>query len=197
VTPKSFICKGDAGTTEFKLSEITTVPTDFELIEAWDFGPTAEAREHCSYSYHMPFGLYALTVSSEPGFAIASERNPWIDSPAATAEAFPGSNPSFQPDIAPWNASNEAAKKGNAISHQGDGQNVLFLDSHVEFEKRAYCSVEDDNIFTRSANQDTGDAFGTQPPTTQFDPMNRKDAVLVHDPATFSSGGGGAPPARR
>ncbi|MBN2133858.1 MAG: prepilin-type N-terminal cleavage/methylation domain-containing protein, partial [Sedimentisphaerales bacterium] len=26
VTPKSFICKGDAGTTEFKLSEMTNVP---------------------------------------------------------------------------------------------------------------------------------------------------------------------------
>jgi len=193
VTPKSFICKGDAGTTEFKLSEMTTVPTDFELIEAWDFGPANESPKHCSYSYHMPFGLYALTVSSEPGFAIASERNPWIKSPAAEAQNFA----EFQPDIAPWNASNEMAKAGNAISHQNDGQNVLFLDSHVEFAKRAYCSVEDDNIFTRSLNQDTGDPLGEMPPAAQFDPSNRKDCVCVHDPDTFGGSGGTAPPARR
>jgi hypothetical protein len=182
VTPKSFVCKGDAGTTEFKLSEMTTVPPDFELIEAWDFGPAEESREHCSYSYHMPFGLYALTVSSEPGFAVAADRNPWLDSPAAKAETFPGSNPAFRPDISPWNASNEEAKKGNAIAHQKDGQNVLFLDSHVQFEKRAYCSIEDDNIYTvAELGTQMGSALGTQPPQSQFDPANRKDAVLIHD----------------
>jgi len=192
VTPKSFICKGDAGTTEFKLSEQTQVPTDFELIQAWDFGPSAESTKHCSYSYHMPFGLYALTVSSEPGFAVAADRNPWIKSPAAEAGNFG----LFQPDIAPWNASNDQAKAGNAIAHQNDGQNVLFLDSHVNFEKRSYCSVEDDNIFTISANADTGDSYGSVPPTGQFDPTNRKDTVCVHDPDSWA-GGTSAPPARR
>ena len=40
VTPKSFICKGDSGTTEFKLSELTAAPAaNFELIDVWDFGP--------------------------------------------------------------------------------------------------------------------------------------------------------------
>ena len=194
VTPKSFICKGDAGTTEFKLSEYSDqVPSDFELIQAWDFGPAATATEHCSYSYHMPFGLYALTVSSEPGFAVASERNPWIKSPAAE----PTDWQLFTPDINPYTGSNDQAKAGNAISHQGEGQNVLFLDSHVNFEKRAYCSVEDDNIFTISTLPDTGDVYGTAPPTSQFDPMNRKDTVCVHDPSGGFSGGGGAPPARR
>ena len=192
VTPKSFICKGDAGTTEFKLSEQPQVPSDFELIEAWDFGPPAESMQHCSYSYHMPFGLYALTVSSEPGFAVASERNPWLVSPAGAAGTFAA----FTPDIQPWSGTSEQAKAGNAISHQSDGQNVLFLDSHVNFEKRSYCSVEDDNIFTTSLNADTGDAYGQAPPSAQFDPMNRKDTVCVHDPDTFG-GGGAAPPARR
>ena len=56
VTPKSFICKGDAGTTEFKLSEMTGLTTNFELIDAWDFGPSEESFKHCSYAYHVPFG---------------------------------------------------------------------------------------------------------------------------------------------
>ncbi|MHC4168256.1 MAG: prepilin-type N-terminal cleavage/methylation domain-containing protein, partial [Planctomycetota bacterium] len=63
VTPKSFLCKGDSGTTEFKPGNYNAGNRD--LIDLWDFGP--EPKEHCSYAYHMPFGLYALTTSSEPG----------------------------------------------------------------------------------------------------------------------------------
>jgi len=66
VTPKSFVCKSDSGTTEFKPSEYNA--GDRELIDLWDFGP--EAMNHCSYSYHMPYGLYALTTSSEPSMAM-------------------------------------------------------------------------------------------------------------------------------
>jgi len=86
VTPGTFVCPGDVGTTEFQLSE---VGAGFgELIDFWDFGP--RPSQHCSYAYHMPFGLYALTTSSEPGMAVAADRNPWMDSPAAAAKQFPG-----------------------------------------------------------------------------------------------------------
>jgi prepilin-type N-terminal cleavage/methylation domain-containing protein len=181
VTPKSFICKGDTGTTEWQLADETNVQTGFEMIDAWDFGQTP--WDNCSYSYHLPFGQYALTQSSEPGLAIAADRNPWIKSPAGE----PGVFAEFNPDVNPYNGSTETALKGNAISHQGDGQNVLFLDSHVEFAKRAFCSLEDDNIYTRSANSVKGDAKGTMPAySTSLAPMNRKDSLLVHDPDTMS-----------
>jgi prepilin-type N-terminal cleavage/methylation domain-containing protein len=183
VTPKSFVCKGDTGTSEFTLADENNLPsTDFELIDAWDFGQ--DPTDNCSYSYHMPFGQYALTTSSEPGLAVASERNPWIKSPAAdpVTENFT----TFQPDVSPYNGTTENALKGNAISHQGDGQNVLFLDSHVGFEKRAYCSLEDDNIFTVSTIATKGDAKGTLPDTSAT-PRNRKDSLLVHDPDTFGT----------
>jgi hypothetical protein len=68
VTPERFLCKGDKGVTEFKLSGRRDVPRNFELIDAWDFGPPEESYTHYSYSYHIPFGLYALTTSNEPGF---------------------------------------------------------------------------------------------------------------------------------
>jgi prepilin-type N-terminal cleavage/methylation domain-containing protein len=182
VTPKSFVCKGDTGTNEWQLSDETNVLTGFEMIDAWDFGLTPV--DNCSYSYHLPFGQYALTTSSEPGLAVASERNPWITSPAGA----PGVFADFRPDVAPYNGTTETALKGNAISHQGDGQNVLFLDSHVEFAKRAFCSLEDDNIFTKSANTIKGDAKGTMPVySTSYAPMNRKDSLLVHDPDKFAT----------
>ena len=92
VTPKSFVCPGDAGTTEFK--PVDDGVRDRELTDLWDFG--LEPTMHCSYSYHMPYGLYyqgpshreyygqfPLTTSSEPGMAVAADRNPWIASPAS------------------------------------------------------------------------------------------------------------------
>jgi len=188
VTPKSFICKGDAGTSEFKLSDQTNLPTNFELIDAWDFGPPGESWKHCSYTYHIPFSQYALTTSNEPGFAVAADRNPWIVSPAAAAANWT----KWKPDVVyPGGGAagnSDQAKLGNAINHQNDGQNVLFLDSHVEFAKRAYCSIEDDNIYTVS--RDTtgkGDIYGTglTPTGTACVPANRKDSVLVHDPDSF------------
>jgi prepilin-type N-terminal cleavage/methylation domain-containing protein len=184
VTPKSFLCKGDTGTSEFTLAEEDVSAADFEMIDAWDFGATP--ADNCSYSYHLPFGQYALTTSSEPGLAVASERNPWINSPAAEVDTSTFSN--FQPDIQPYNGTSEQAMSGNAISHQGDGQNVLFLDSHVEFAKRSFCSMEDDNIFTRSAISNKGDSLGTIVTAgSSASAANRKDSLLVHDPDTMGA----------
>jgi len=166
VTPKSFICKGDSGTTEFKPADDGA--GDRELIDLWDFG--LEPKKHCSYSYHMPFGLYALTTSSEPGMAVAADRNPFIDSPAAEAKAITGFNP---------DGGKEAVNIGNAIAHQEDGQNVLFMDSHVGFEKRAFCAINDDNIYTF---WDGGDIRrGGLPMPGASEPGDRLDSFLVHD----------------
>ncbi len=176
VTPKSFICKGDSGTTVFKPADDGAGAMD--LIELWDFGNDPDQR--CSYSYHMPFGLYALTTSSEPGMAVAGDRNPFIQSPMADAKAMPAG---FNPDT----ATREDLKLISANQHQEEGQNVLFLDGHVNFEKRAYCGINDDNIYTV---WDGGDVRRGGMPSTGSIPGSRVDNLLVHDGA---AGGGGAP----
>jgi len=176
VTPKSFICKGDSGTNEFKPSDYDA--GERELIDLWDFG--GEPLKHCSYSYHMPYGLYALTTSSEPGMAVAADRNPWIDSPAAESKVDQYAN--FLPD-----GGREYVNIGNAIAHQEDGQNVLFMDSHVEFAKQSFCAINDDNIYTF---WDGGDIRkGGLPIPGNSEPQNRLDSFLVHD-----GEGGAAPP---
>jgi len=178
VTPKSFICKGDSGTTEFKPADDGA--GDRDLIDLWDFGLTPEER--CSYSYHMPFGLYALTTSSEPGMAVAADRNPFISSPMAEAKAIS----LFVPE-----GGREAIKVGNANQHQEDGQNVLFLDSHVGFEKNPYCGINDDNIYTF---WDGGDIRRGAQPVLGSTPQDRTDSLLVHDGTGMAGPGGGATP---
>jgi prepilin-type processing-associated H-X9-DG protein len=183
VTPKSFVCKGDVGTTEFVPFPDMSLPRDFELRDAWDFGPPEDSSKHCSYAYHMPYGQFALTTSNEPGFAVAADRNPWIDSPSGVRADFSR----FKPDVHPFAGTTNQARNGNAMTHQLDGQNVLFLDGHVEFAKRAFCGVENDNIYTISSSPTAGDPLGT-PPTLGSQPANRKDSLLVNDPISPTKG---------
>jgi prepilin-type N-terminal cleavage/methylation domain-containing protein len=189
VTPKSFVCKGDSGTAEFKLAD-AGITGNIELIDLWDFGTpgaTGTAYKSCSYAYHVPFGAYALTVSSEPGFAVAADRNPFIKSPAADAAVIGN----FKPDLTGYSGgTSETAKAGNALAHQNEGQNVMFLDTHVDFEKRSYCSIEDDNVYLISTSTTGGgSAIGNVPTTSNYTPANRKDSVLIHDPDVFGAKG--------
>ena len=171
VSPKTFVCPGDKGTTEFKPTDDGA--GDRKLTGLWDFG--IEPTVHCSYSYHMPYGLYPLTTSSEPGMAVAADRNPWIASPASEGKD-PALMSVFNPD-----GGKKAVNVGNAIAHQEDGQNVLFVDTHVGFEKRPFCGIKDDNIYTY---WDGGDIRrGGLPIPGAIEPQDSLDSLLVNDGA--------------
>jgi prepilin-type processing-associated H-X9-DG protein len=176
VRPKSFVCPGDAGTTEFRLPEGTGSPRGFELIDGWDFGP--EACKHCSYAYQIPFGLYGLTTSGDPAMPLAADRNPWIRSPASEPEPFAA----FKPDLPQFVGTPAQARVGNSRSHGEDGQNVLFVDGHVAFKERSYCGLDNDNIYLISSDPMRGSPIGMPPSASMATPANRKDSVLVHDP---------------
>jgi hypothetical protein len=167
VTPKYFVCKGDSGITEFKTAEYGLNNKD--LTNLWDFGPNPQ--RHCSYSYHAPFRDYRLTTASEPGLAVAADRNPWMDSPFRKASNFRAFDP---------NGSPKALRTGNAIAHKEDGQNVLFLDNHVSFKKNSFCGVNNDNIYTY---WDGADVRRGTPPKLGSQPVDRTDSLLVNDPA--------------
>jgi prepilin-type N-terminal cleavage/methylation domain-containing protein len=193
VTPKSYVCKGESTRKAFKASDYqaySTIP-NMEDEEAWDFGPTNTSglspTNHCSYSYHMPYNQHFLSVaSSEPGMAVAADRNPWLDPDTLTDQYV-------------WNDHSKTTgmeiikryQKGNAGAHQREGQNVLFMDNHVYFENTASCGIDEDNIYTYNS--------GTPPPiqrgrellcTTIYDttyPVFAKDSLLVNECPT---GGG-------
>ncbi len=166
VEPKRLLCSSEPKAKPFDPTKYGARKKD--LIALWDFGP--EPWKHVSYSYHMPFGEYALTSSYLPGMAVAADRNPWMASPYAGARDFSKFNPDGE-----W----QAIKAGNAIGHHGDGQNVLFMDSHVSFEKRPFCGVDEDNVYTY---HDGDDARRGAPPVLGSQPQSRRDSMLVHEP---------------
>ncbi len=165
VQPKHFLCNNDTGTTEFNPKKYGVRKKD--LIDLWDFGP--EPTKHYSFSYHMPYGPYALIPSSEPGLAVAADPSPWMMSPGAN----PTNIAYFDPD-----GDREAINAGNCVTHQGDGQNVLFMDAHVSFNKTSFCGVNDDNIYTYCDGQDIRRGAI---PNLKSQPTDRLDSMLVND----------------
>ena len=169
VTPKSFCCQQDLRIRLFKASDYTPL---MENEDAWDFGP--EPAKHCSYSYHIPYGPFALTLTtSQPNLAVAADRNPWLD-PYTDTTGFK------------WNDKTKTGgrenikgyQKGNSGHHQREGQNVLFMDNHVNFKKLSFCGVNDDNIYTY---WDGSDIQQGAPPVMGSQPADKLDSLLVNE----------------
>ena len=182
VGPKQFLCRG-TDTTGFKLSDYPNTG-GLDLIDVWDFGD--RPVEYCSYSYHSAYNsAFALTTAgSQPGMAVAADRNPWLD-PALDQAARAARISDFR-----WDGSTNEQKAGNALAHQDDGQNVLFQDGHVAFEKRAFCGIMDDNIYTAWPNTTGANRQQGNPPSDGGAvPMHKEDSLLVNE-----DGGGGGPP---
>lgn len=175
IVPKQFLCiyngHVEKGASEFQPAAYGV--KDEKLADFWDFGP--DPPRHCSYAYHMVYGPRRLTVSTESGTPVAADRNPWMGSPSAIAKDFSR----FKPDLAPFGGTAEQARYGNSISHREQGQNVLFQDTHVAFEKWTCCGVENDNIYT---SWDGTDRIRGQPPELGSQPADGKDSLLVNDP---------------
>ena len=168
-SPRSFICKGDSGTTKFSTGDYNV--DNMWYMDLWDFGPNSS--EHCSYSYHMPYGQYPLTTSNDSGMAVVADRNPWMRSPGAE-----GKDPSLLASYFPTSGK-EKVDIGNAITHQEEGQNVLFVDGHVRFEKKPFCGAFNDNIYTY---WDGGNIRRGGYPIANFsEPSDKLDSFLVND----------------
>lgn len=83
--------------------------------------------------------------------AVAADRNPWIASSGYKPKDFAEFTPDLRPPdgIHQWVGTIQEGKYGNSPVHKGDGQNVLFIDGHVDFEKRSFVGIENDDIYTR------------------------------------------------
>jgi prepilin-type N-terminal cleavage/methylation domain-containing protein len=160
VTPKQFICKGDTGVKVFNLADVDPAATIDDITDAWDFGN--EPGTCYSYAYHMPYGSHPINVSSNPSCPVAADRNPYLDQNADSyidGEADDEYEPKWDD---PKDGYNDPDKTCNAAAHQREGQNVLFNDIHVHFEKWPNCGVDNDNIWKCWTSPTEPDAQGKQ-----------------------------------
>ncbi|MBN2137075.1 MAG: type II secretion system protein [Sedimentisphaerales bacterium] len=181
VTPKSFLCKGDSGVVQFAMGDYAGT-AGIDIVDVWDFGGGAghKTQKHCSYAYHSPYSGYDITSSSDPGMAVAGDPNPWLDC-YETKDRVEQVSTAWGDFVVPGDKESES--NGNALTHQEDGQNVLFVDGHTSMEKKSFCGIDDDNIYTlwtgtgASVNKIKGAIPGSPGVTTS----NRNDSLLVTD----------------
>jgi len=174
VTPAMFVCKGDVGTKEFKLSETGTTVREFSLI--WDFGmgkggaspDYPKPGQYNSYAYHSPYNssinpgtssqVFPINSLSAPGSPVCSDRNPYLDKNAwgSTASCTGYLNAVGSSTVPPelpatWSGTpaqyTDRDKTGNCAAHQREGQNVLYNDNHANFERYPNCGVQNDHIW--------------------------------------------------
>jgi len=208
VTPAQFVCRGDIGTKEFKLSDVTATlpPTIDEVSDVWDFGDTATMGptnfpgNRNSYSYHDPYENTGITPRqsfplgsySDPASPLMADRNPYFDRNAKAyiggATPAEGKAPTWETTPPPGHLA-DPDRTGNAAAHQRDGQNVLFNDSHVGWEKYPNVGISKDNIWKCWTSTTVPDAkgreFGTPSTTLKLNgtggPYNLGDAYLVSE----------------
>ncbi|MBN2182992.1 MAG: hypothetical protein JW715_13865 [Sedimentisphaerales bacterium] len=170
MSPDPFVCPGDYGVTVFNLADEDL--SDRTPADLWDFGH--KPSSHYSYAYHLPFYTHGLSSSSEPNMAVIADRNPWMSPDESTLKNFD----LFDPD-----GDRQAVKAGNAFAHEDEGQNVLFVDGHVNFEEISCCGVENDNIYTYWNGGDI--RIGGLPTAFVSQPQDSRDSLLVNDSGMY------------
>jgi prepilin-type N-terminal cleavage/methylation domain-containing protein len=167
VTPGQFNCKGDGGIHEFGLSDVTFDLTGTgvdDITDVWDFGSGPDAAkpttywpgQYNSYAYHNPYARndgtsFPIRSDSSPATPVCADRNPYWDKNAMSyvgGRVCPGTSGNEDPPSCSTSTGYSDEKKtGNAAAHQRDGQNVLYVDTHVRFEKYPNVGIGKDNIY--------------------------------------------------
>ncbi len=145
----------------------------------WQSSSGNVVTTNISYSFIQPFTKFSgsgkgswdfWATDVDPRMVIGADQN---DGPTPTAQTNGG-----VPDFATLKAS------VNSRNHNGDGQNCMFGDGHITFEKSAYVGISGDNIFTsRRQTGGSGSTAGTDPGDVRVapqDPVNQDyDTMLV------------------
>jgi hypothetical protein len=77
-------------------------------------------------------------------------------------------------------ASSDKWRRFNSTNHNGEGQNVLYIDSHVEFQKKPIVGVNNDNIYTMAKSFDmTVDTLLGDKPVDKEGPLTNTDSVII------------------
>jgi prepilin-type N-terminal cleavage/methylation domain-containing protein/prepilin-type processing-associated H-X9-DG protein len=168
LTSEVFICPSSQGERD-----------TFKNKTAQDRSNFTDIPTNLTYSYIVPFPSttamdagFKLNYTLTSDFAIAGDINPGT---------VGGTPPDNVTKVRPASSRKDMAD-GNTNNHNGDGQNVLYADGHVEFQNTPFCGMQRsgtgttgfrDNIYT--ATTGTTDN-GTKSPAI---PQDQLDTILM------------------
>ena len=203
VQTKQFICKGDMGTKTFELWMEPGANID-ELIDGWDFGERGQGMfpgDHCSYSYHSPLAdnsgtKFPVSAISNPASPVCADRNPYLD---FNAKDWVVDGEAGDSETLPyWDTTDgyrdDDPRCGNSAAHNREGQNVLYNDIHVDFERFPNVGINNDNIWChwpaatgtqQLPDQQTREMWSTEGapdgPGDRLIPRHWDDAYLINE----------------
>ncbi|HAU37773.1 MAG TPA: hypothetical protein DCX07_08665 [Phycisphaerales bacterium] len=111
-----------------------------ELKDLYDF----KSRKNVSFSFQMPYGVPLLNTTSLGQVAWAADKSPFFDDSAGTGSWVSGIIVA------------ENSKSNSSKNHAQEGQNVVYVDSHVGWSQYANAGVDKDHIFTRYWSTQSG-----------------------------------------
>ena len=123
-------------------------------------------RNKCSYSYHLMFGDrasqtgYPITTTSDPSMVVLADKNPFIvytGAPAAGTGCY-------------MNTVLAVNSTSNSLNHDREGQNILFVDGHVQYVTEPLGGQSKDNFYTAvSGTVGVLNSLGTDYPDSDTD----------------------------
>jgi hypothetical protein len=204
--PKSFICPSSddqPNNEDNPQSYWDFGPGDSSLAGGGNGGPPnlLGAWSQCSYGYQVPYGPGGTgkpTTDRDMRMALAADKGPW----STKIEANKGQDP-WTTGTPLFSAVNTTSgpddwRRFNSPNHggvsDGEGQVVLFADSHAEFQTKPTAGIRQDNIYTQAPNADPttdqaargvppGTSGGISPSTpaaagTSWTPASNNDSLL-------------------
>lgn len=145
-----------------------------------------------SYGYQLPYGRRGKPREALwPGMPINADKGPYYmagrtdadtgttaDARNAGAEPPRGAGFDSLPEL--LRLSTQQWRAYNSANHNGAGQNVLFVDSHVEFVKRPIVGVNNDNIYTVATKfSDPLSFLSGMVPAEDEAPLTNTDSCIV------------------
>ena len=196
-TPGQFICPSAGDTEDDLRNRGTDASTGTESAaqpgkNRFDF----RGYPYLSYAYQVPYGnrgkpnqkldvRMPLAADKGPYFTAGTETTGTLTTPDLRNGTNVPTAATFGSTVqAILQKSNDDWRPYNSQNHNGEGENILYVDGHADFQRRPVAGVNNDNIYT-TINQNLTDQVNSllgavaASATDSFAPITNTDSYLV------------------
>ena len=185
-SPKQFICPS-SGDTEDPLRNVAgSVETAAQPgVNRFDF----IGYPHLSYGYQLPYGTKGKPRNGmDSRMPLSADKGPYFESAGTDAsngrtldqERNSAYTPSFGVSAEEvLKLPTERWRPYNSRNHNGEGEEILFVDSHVEFLQKPIAGVNYDNIYTVQTGYNLLQCMQGEKPDDLIGPWTNTDTVIV------------------
>lgn len=153
--PKSFICPGDEDAVALDFEEMKRISN--AKIKFWRDMRDFQSMANLSYSYHDPWSTHGVQEDS----ALMADKSNAYDTEIGVRNPRAGDYPIQNKDKTWGDDNGKNPRHGNSKNHQGECQNVLFMNSSVKRGETPLMGMGGDNIYTYWTDDRTPSLYKT------------------------------------